>query len=168
MTNTEGWIVILPVVLVVLGLFGVCSVCLIHRLLSEVKKASFRWIILAGLIIANWYVLMQFDAGVLIMGSFLLGIPASVLVPKFMFRKYEEQPPLFLRIVLYYFIVWGCVVLFLFFFSWSGLSMVFFWHTPITNGFLYLCLISGCIGLASLVYWLADRKQPANKVDGPA
>ena len=37
---------------------------------------------------------------------------------------------------------------------WSGLSMVpaIFWHTPLSNGLIYACMITLNVGLAAGVY----------------
>ncbi len=159
MIHPAEWIFFLSLLLALPGLFGLCSLRFIHYIVSRVRKGSYRLCILLGLILVNWIFFLRFDASAMIMGSFLLGIPASVLIPQFGFRSDEKIPAPLSWIVFCYFFVWLGVVLFSLYFNWSGLFMVpfFFWETPLSNGVLYLSLTAGCIGLAALLYRLMNR-----------
>jgi hypothetical protein len=159
MNNPAEWIFFLLLLLALPGLFGFCSLRVIHFIVSRVRNVSYRLLILLGLIVINWILFLRFDATAMIMGSFLLGIPASVLIPKFGFPSNENVPVTLSRIIPCYFFVWLGVDLFFLYFGWSGLFMLpfFFWDTPLSNGVLYASLIAGCIGLAALLYWLMNR-----------
>ncbi len=93
------------------------------------------------------------------MGALFLGTSLAVLVPPFLFPSSYDLPLSFRRIFRCYVVVAVFGALLPFLVVASGLSMVpvIYWHTPLSNGMIYLCLIVGEIGLAAIVSLLMHR-----------
>jgi hypothetical protein len=96
-----------------------------------------------------------------------IGTPLAVLVPPFLFPSSYDLPLSFRRILRVYGVMWVIGAILPFLFVASGLSMVpvLYWHTPLSNGMIYLCLILGEIALAAIVSLLLHLVEVSLKAE---
>ena len=99
------------------------------------------------------------DAGNIVAASVLFVAPMAALVPPFLFPSFTGPRTGIKRIVACDLVVSLFAVGFAFYFVMSGLSMVpeIYWHTPVSNFMVYLCLVVGYVLIAAGVYAEMDR-----------
>ena len=167
MTNTEGLIFMLVGFEVFAGLFGIGVLAIGFWILQRVRNPLLRLAILVPGMVLNGIYFLNADASWVIMGALFIGTPLAVLVPPFLFPSSSDLPLSFRRILRVYGGVWVVGAVLPFLFVASGLSMitVFYWHTQLSNGMIYLCLILGEIGLAAMVSLLLHRAEVSLKTE---
>ena len=159
MTNTEGLLGVLIIIEVVLGLIGCCVISIAYAILVKIQSRPIRLTVLISGMAVNLVYFIQIDAPMMLTGALALGIPMAVLVPPLCFPKNIVEPAGLVRILHSYAVIWIVGAILPFLFVVSGLSMVpwVFWHTPLSNGLIYVCLMLGNIGLATVVYRGFDK-----------
>lgn len=167
MTNTEGLIFMLVGFEVFAGLVGTCVLAIGFWILRRVRNPLLRLAILVPGMVFNGMYFLKGDASWVIMGALFIGTPLAVLVPPFVFPSAYDLPLSFRRIFRTYGVLWVVGAVLPFLFVASGLSMVtvFYWHTPLSNGMIYLCLILGEIGLAAIVSLVLHRVEVSLKAE---
>ena len=98
--------------------------------------------------------LKDVDAGDIVAASVLFVAPMAALVPPFLFPSFTGPRTGIKRIVACDLVVSILAVGFSIYFVQSGLSMVpwIYWHSPFSNGVVYLCLVVGYVLIAAGVY----------------
>ena len=99
------------------------------------------------------------DAGNIIAASVLFVVPMAALIPPFLFPGFVGPETGIKRIVACDLVVSLFAVGFAFFFVLSGLSMIpwIYWHTPVSNGVIYLVVVAVDLLLAAGVYAGMER-----------
>jgi hypothetical protein len=114
-------------------------------------------ILITGMVI-NWVYAMRGDAAMMIAASILLGIPMAVLVPQYVFPSDYKLKTGFSGVLICYSLVWvlGGILPFILVISGLSMSPFIFWHTPFSNGLIYICLMAGIIVIATLIFWILN------------
>ena len=117
-----------------------------------VEKCSPR--IITSIMAAGFLLFMQVDAPMLLLGALIFVVPMAVLIPPFVFSDWFGGEVRFTRILICDILVSFVGVFLPFLLVWSGLSMVpaIYWHTPLSSGLVYACVIALDIGLAAGIY----------------
>jgi hypothetical protein len=158
MTNTEGLIFVYFLFYFFGGVIGALSLTAGYYLLRHIGDPLISVIILITGMVINWVYAMQVDAPMMIAASILLGIPLAVLVPLYVFPSAYHLMTRFSRVLICYSLIGilGAILPFIFIISELSMSPFFFWHTPLSNGLVYFCLMAGVIGLATLIYGIMN------------
>jgi hypothetical protein len=152
MSFTDGLLGI--VVLLEIFLIGVVILWFVYLVLGKIENRTLRLIILVLAMAISFFRIAGADASMLLAGTLVYGLPIAILVPPFVFPDRTREPITFRRIVICDFLVSAVGAFLPFFLVMSGLSMVpfIFWHTPYSNGVIYICAMLFDMGFAALIY----------------
>lgn len=141
------------------GVIGALSLTAGYFLLRHIGNPLICLIILLTGMVINWVYAMRGDAAMMIAASILLGIPMAVLVPQYVFPSGYKLITRYSRVLLCYSLVWvlGGILPFILVISGLSMSPFIFWHTPFSNGLIYICLMAGIIGVATLIFWIMNH-----------
>jgi len=164
MTETAGFLVVFIVTTIFLGMFGCCVLTLAHIILARIQRRSSRLVFLLIAIMVGMVFLVQFDTLMMMSAALALSVPFAVLVPSLCFPQYIGGQPRMWRILQCYIVIYivGTIVHILFY--GTGISMIpwIFWHTALSNGFIYVCMMLGYTGLAIIVFRIIHRWKGAD------
>ena len=149
MSNVEGFLGMVILFEIIAGIMGVVLLAVVYAVLSRTKNRIIH-IGLPALVMAAGFVLfMPVEVPML-----LVGVPMAVLIPPFVFSDWFGGDVRFTRILICDILVSAVGVFLPHLLVWSGLSMVqaIYWHTPLSNGLVYACVIALDIGLAAGIY----------------
>ncbi len=159
MDVVEGFIYIIIFISLVVFLAGggvaVAAAAVLRHLDDRLLRAAF----LAAGMALNFLLFAETDVSWLLIGALLIGTPMAVLVPPFLIFDRPGKSLRLSHVLVCYVLVAAPGILLPFALIASGLSMIpfIYWHTPLSNALLYLCLLLADIGVASVVYLLIGR-----------
>lgn len=156
MSNVEGFLGMVILFEIVAGIMGVVLLSLVYAVLRRTKNRTVRVGLPALVMAAGFLLLMRLDAPMLLVGALIFVVPVAVLIPPFVFSDWfgGDVKLKFTRILICYLLVALVGVFLPFLLVSSGLSMVpaIFWHTPLSNALVYVCVIALDVGLAAGIY----------------
>ncbi|WP_298665520.1 hypothetical protein [uncultured Methanofollis sp.] len=154
MDIVEGFLFLVILFELVACLIGLVLLGCVHTLLTRTGDRLHRLGILVLVTVVGFTLLMQTDAPTLLIGALAFGVPVAVLVPPFVVSNRSGETPGFRRVLACNIQVSVVGFFFPFLLVSSGLSMVpaIYWHTPLSNGVIYACVMALNIGLATLLY----------------
>lgn len=155
----DGFLVMFIVATIFFGMFGSGVLTLAHLILARIQSRPGRLVILLAVMAAGMVFLVRFDTLMMMEIALAISVPFAVLVPPSCFPHYIGGQPGMWKILQCYIAIYiiGTIVPVLFY--GTGLSMVpwIFWHTPRSNGFIYVCMMLGYTGLAIVVFRIIHR-----------
>ncbi|WP_440947519.1 hypothetical protein ACSAZL_04395 [Methanosarcina sp. T3] len=160
MTNEEGFLYIIIFISFFITLAGCVTLTITYTILRQVKNKLFHEAIILAGIVLNFAILMNTnDISWLIIGTLFFAIPMIVLAPSVLIPDRLQAIPSFSRILICYTIIAVLDIILPFILIVTEISMISFiyWHTPLSNGLVYICLIIGYFGIATVIYQLIDK-----------
>lgn len=150
----DGFLVVFIVATVFFGMFGSCVLALAHRILARIQSPPVRLVFLLAAMAAGMVCLVRFDTLMMMEVALAISIPFGLLVPSLCFPQYIGGPPGIWRVLQSYIVIYIIGIIGTILFYGTGLSMIpwIFWHTPSSNGFIYVCMMLGYTGLAFVVF----------------
>lgn len=164
MTNVEGFLFMVILFGIIACLIGAVVLCIAYATLKRTKIPIIRTGIITLILVFGFLRLMPLDAPMLLLGALASVVPMAVLVHPFVFPDLfpgrTNDTPRFARILLCYILVSAVGFFLPFIIVASGLSMMpeIYWHTPLSNGAVYACVIIFDVGLAEIFYRVMGRK----------
>ncbi|WP_342678594.1 hypothetical protein [Methanofollis sp. UBA420] len=154
MDVVEGFLFLVILFEVVACLIGLVLLGCFYTILAKTGDRLHHLGILILLAVLGFALLMQTDAPTLLIGALAFGVPVAVLVPPFVVSGRSGETPGFRRVLVCDILVSVVGIFFPFLLVSSGLSMVpaIYWHTPLSNGVVYACVMAVNVGLATLLY----------------
>ncbi|MFA5296485.1 MAG: hypothetical protein WC382_13340 [Methanoregulaceae archaeon] len=156
---TSGFVVVFIAVTVFLGLVGCCVLTIAHTILARIQSRPSRLLFLLIAMAVGMVFLVQLDTLMMMDAALAFSVPFAVLVLSSCFPQYIGGQPRMWRIFQCYIVIYivGIIVSLLFY--GSGLAMIpwIYWHTALSNGLIYVCLILGYTGLAIVVFRIIDK-----------
>ncbi|WFN33848.1 hypothetical protein L1S32_08330 [Methanogenium sp. S4BF] len=154
MDVVDGFLFLVILLEIIACLMGVVLLSFVYAVLSRTKNRMIRFGLPALVMAAGFVLFMPGDAPMLLVGALISVVPMAVLIPPFVFSGWFGEGVRFTRILICGILVSVIGAFLPFFLVWSGLSMVpaIYWHTPLSNGLVYLCVIALDVGLAAMVY----------------
>lgn len=154
MTSTGGFLAVFIAATVFVGLLGCCVLTIAHIILARIQNRSSRLVFLLIAMAVGMVFLVQLDTLMMMDVALAFSVPFAVLIPSLCLPQYIGGLPGMWRILQCYLVIYivGIIVPILFY--GTGLAMIpwIFWHTPISNGLIYICLMLGYTGLAFVVF----------------
>jgi hypothetical protein len=154
MTSTGGFLAVFIAATVFGGMLGCCLLAIAHIILARIQSRPSRLVFLLIAIAVGMLFLVQLDTLMMMDVALAFSVPFAVLVPPLCFPQYTGGQPRMWRILQSYIVIYivGIIVSTLFY--GSGLAMIpwIFWHTPLSNGLIYVCLVLGYTGLAFVIF----------------
>ncbi len=153
-TNAEGFLGLVILFEIVACIVGVALLSLVYAVLSRTDNRMIRVGLPALAIAAGFLLLMPLDAPMLLVGALIFVVPMAVLIPPFVFSDWFGEEVRFTRVLTCDIVVSVAGATLPFLLVLSGLSMVpaVYWHTSLSNGAVYACVIALDIALAVLIY----------------
>lgn len=154
MSNVEGFLGMVILFEIVACIMGVVLLSVVYAVLSRTKNRMICIGLPALVMAAGFALLMSIDTPMLLVGALIFAVPVAVIIPPFVFSDWFGEDVRFTRILICDILVSAVGIFLPFFLVWSGLSMVpvLFWHTPLSNGLVYACVVALDVGLAACVY----------------
>ena len=165
MTATSGFLAVLIAATVFIGLVGCCVLTITHIILTRIQNRPSRLVFLLIAMALGMVFLVQLDTLMMMDAAMAFSIPFAVLIPSLCFPQYIGGQPRLWRILQCYVVILIVGIIVSFIFYGSGLAMTpwVFWHTPLSNGLIFVCLILGYTGLAIVVFRIIDKWKGAEK-----
>jgi hypothetical protein len=164
LTNAEGFLGIVIAIELAAGLIGCVIAAIVFFVLDKIKNRPLRlFVLLAGMAASLMYV-GRGDAPMMLTLALAFGIPLAVLVPPLCFPERIGGSRGISGIMKCYAVVWIIGAILPLLFVASGLSMIpfIFWHSPFSNGVIFICLMVWNVVLATAIYrifdWMKRRK----------
>jgi len=153
-SNTEGFLGLVILFVIIAGILGVVLLSLVYAILSRTNNRMIRIGLTAVVMGAGFLLLMPLDAPMLLVGALVFVVPMAVLIPPFVDFPRSGDDVRFTRVLTCDILVSAVGASLPFLLVLSGLSMVpaLYWHTPLSNGAVYACVIALDILLATLIY----------------
>ncbi|MDE4908149.1 hypothetical protein L0665_05945 [Methanogenium marinum] len=154
MSNVEGFLFMVILFEIVAGIMGVVLLSIVYAVLSRTENRIIRLGLPALVMAAGFVLFMPIDVPMLLVGALIFVVPMAVLIFPFVFSHWFGEDVRFTRILICDILVSVVGVFLPHLLVWSGLSMVpaIYWHTPLSNGIVYACVIALDIGLAAIIY----------------
>ncbi|WP_156158802.1 hypothetical protein [Methanosarcina siciliae] len=131
-----------------------------YAILRQVKNKPFHEAITLAGIVLNFALLMNTnDISWLIMGTLFFAVPMIVLAPPVLISGRLKAIPSFSRILMCYtiIVVLDIVLPFILIITEISMTPFIYWNTPLSNGLVYICLIMGYFGIATVIYQLIGK-----------
>lgn len=159
MTNAEGFLYIIIFINFFMLLVGCTTLTLAYIILPQIKNKLFRIAIVLAGIVLNFTLFMNSEVNWLIIGAICFSVPVTVLTPLILIPNYLKTIPNFFQVLICYLIISVLYLILPFLLIETGISMIpfLYWATPLSNGLVYICLITGCFGLTVAVYKLINK-----------
>lgn len=154
MTGTDGFLVVFIVATFFFGMFGSCVLTLAHLILARIQSPPGRLVFLMAVMAAGMVFLVRFDTLMMMDIALAISVPFAVLVSPLCFPQYIGGPPGMWRILQCYLVIYivGTIVPLLMYGTEISMVPWIFWHTPLSNGFIYVFMMLGYTGLAIVVF----------------
>ncbi|AAM06505.1 hypothetical protein [Methanosarcina acetivorans] len=160
MTNEEGFLYIILFISFFIILAGYTTLTITYTILRQVKnKLSYGAIILAGIVLNFALLKNTNDVSWLIIETLFFAVPMVVLAPPALIPDRLKAIPSFPRILICYTIIAVLDIILPFILIITEISMIpfIYWNTPLSNGLVYICLIIGYFGIATIIYQLIGK-----------
>lgn len=153
---TSGFLAVFIAATVFGGMLGCCVLTIAHTILARIQSSRRRIVLLLTALGVVMVLLVQLDTLMMMYVALAIAVPFAVLVPPLCFPQYIGGRPGMWRIVQCYIVIYiaGIIVSFIFY---GAMTPWVFWHTPLSNGFIYVCMILGYTGLAFVIFRMLDR-----------
>lgn len=156
MSGTGGFLAVFIAATVFGGMLGCCVLTIAHTILARIQTSRRQLVFLLAALGVVMALLVQLDTLMMMYVALAIAVPFAVLVLPLCFPQYIGGQPGMWRIVQCYLVIYiaGIIVSILFY---DAMMPWIFWHTPLSNSLIYVCLILGYTGLAMIVYRMLDR-----------
>ena len=144
-------------------MLGCCVLAIAHIILAQIQSRPSRLVFLLIAMAVGMVFLVQLDTLMMMDAALAFSVPFAVLVPSLCFSQYIGGQPGMWRILHCYITIYILGIIVSFIFYGTGLAMIpwIFWHTPLSNGLIYVCMILGYTGLAFVVFRVIVKRKGA-------